>query len=153
MIFLTEKPSEVLDFVGLDESPWWKPFVSQSEMFDYAASCRLFWVRGKGEEEEYDVVGDLSVGGQEGGEAGKKKLKHNDRQRMSKRPIFNAWISEFIPACREAGLYIEQKATREEVRDQAFEKFGVKNEYEEKLAVWKLSKHKDDITREAIKGK
>ncbi|TVY89505.1 hypothetical protein LAWI1_G006802 [Lachnellula willkommii] len=83
MVFLTEKPSEVLNFIGLDEKTWWKPFSSQSEMFNYAAGCRLFWVREKDvQEEEYDIVGDLPVEGQEGGEAGKKKLKHNDRQRI-----------------------------------------------------------------------
>lgn len=101
MVFLTEKPSEVLNFIGLDEKTWWKPFSSQSEMFNYAAGCRLFWVRGKDAEEEYDIVGDLPVEGQEGGDAGKKKLKHNDRQRMLKRPIFNDWMTVFIPECRE----------------------------------------------------
>ena len=102
MVFLTEKPSEVLNFIGIDEKRWWKPFSSQSEMFNYAAGCKLFWVREKdAEEEEHDVVGDRPAEGQEGGEAGKKKLKHNDRQRMAKRPIFNDWITVFIPKCRE----------------------------------------------------
>ncbi|TVY17403.1 hypothetical protein LARI1_G006152 [Lachnellula arida] len=153
MVFLTEKPSEVLNFIGLDEKTWWKPFSSQSEMFNYAAGCRLFWVREKDvEEEEHDIVGDLPVEGQEGGEAGKKKLKHNDRQRMSKRPIFNDWMTVFIPKCREEGLYTEQKTTRDEIRDEAFKQFGVQKEYEEKLASWQLLRHKDEIWREVIKG-
>jgi hypothetical protein len=88
LVFLTEKPSEALEFIGLNEERWWKPFLSQDEMFNYAAGCRVFWVREKDEDEaEYDVVGDLPAEGQEGGEAGKKKLKHNDRQRMSKRYV------------------------------------------------------------------
>ncbi|TVY43544.1 hypothetical protein LSUB1_G002457 [Lachnellula subtilissima] len=153
MIFLTEKPSEVLNFIGIDEKRWWKPFSSQSEMFNYAAGCKLFWVREKdAEEEEYDVVGDLPAEGQEGGEVGKKKLKHNDRQRMAKRPIFNDWITVFIPKCREEGLYTEQKPTQNEIRDEAFKQFGVQKEYEEKLASWKLLRHKDEILREVIKG-
>jgi hypothetical protein len=153
LVFLTESPSEVLKFVGLDEDTWWKQFDSQESMFEYAASCRLFWVREKNEEEaEFDVLGDIANGGQEGGEAGKKKLKHNDRQRMSKRPIFNDWISDFIPRCREAGKFTEQRATREQIRDEAFEKFGVKKEYDERLTAWKLAKHEDELWREVIKG-
>ena len=87
LVFLTEKPSEVLEFIGLEEERWWRPFLDQAEMFNYAAGCRLFWVREKDEEEaEHDVVGEIPTeGGQEGGEPGKKKLKHNDRQRMLKR--------------------------------------------------------------------
>ncbi|TVY46575.1 hypothetical protein LOCC1_G004212 [Lachnellula occidentalis] len=152
MIFLTEKPSEVLNFIGLDEKAWWKPFASQSEMFNYAAGCKLFWIREKDAEEEEDMVGDLAFEGQEGGEAGKKKLKHKDRQRMLKRPIFNDWINVFVPKCREEGLYTEQKITRDEIRDEVFKQFGVQKEYEEKLASWKLLRHKDELWREVIKG-
>jgi hypothetical protein len=82
----------------------------------------------------------------EGGEEGKKKLKHNDRQRMAKRPIFNEWITEFIPKLREEGDYSEAKVTREEIRDEAFEKFGVKEEYETRLKEWKLVRHKEGMT-------
>jgi len=154
LVFLTESPTEVLEFLGLDEATWWKQFDSQGAMFEYAATCSLFWVRDKDREEaEFDVIGDLPAeAGQEGGEAGKKKLKHNDRQRMSKRPIFNDWINEFIPRCREEGRFTEQRATREQIRDEAFEKFGVKKEYEERLVVWKLARHEDELWRDVIKG-
>ncbi|TVY82865.1 hypothetical protein LSUE1_G004155 [Lachnellula suecica] len=154
LVFLTESPSEVLEFIGLDESQWWKRFEDQDKMFEYAAGCRLFWVRQIDDEEaEFDVVGDLPAdGGQEGGAAGRKKLKHNDRQRMSKRPIFWDWINEFIPRCREEGRFTVQKTTREDVREEAFQKFGVQKEYEEKLANWTLLRHKDEVWREAIKG-
>jgi hypothetical protein len=54
------------------------------------------------EEAEGYVVGEIEVvGAQEGGEAGEKKLKQNDRQRMAKRPIFKEWIDEFIRMLRE----------------------------------------------------
>ncbi|KAF4634177.1 hypothetical protein G7Y89_g3939 [Cudoniella acicularis] len=153
MIFLTSSPSDVLKFLDLDEEKWWKEFGSQGEMFRFAAGCRMFWVKEESEEEgEGDVVGIIENGGQEGGEVGKKKLKHNDRQRMSKRPIFKAWIDEFIPRLRKEGQYREAKTTREQIRDEAFEKFGVRKEYETRLRDWKLVRHRDELWRDVIKG-
>lgn len=154
MIFLTGEPGEILDFLGLDNETWWKEFNNRKEMFEYAAGCRMFWVKEKKEEEaEGDVVGEIEVvGAQEGGEAGKKKLKHNDRQRMAKRPIFKEWIDDFIPMLREEGRYAVAKVTREQVREEAFEKFSVKAEYEERLKVWRLARHEDELWREVIKG-
>jgi hypothetical protein len=160
MIFLTDSPSQILDFLGLDEEKWWKEFESRKEMFEFAASCRMFWVKEKVVEEEGgegvgDVVGEVDaggVGGQEGGEKGKKKLKHNDRQRMAKRPIFREWIEEFIPLLREEGRCGVCKVTREQVRDEAFERWGVRKEYEERLRVWRLARHEDELWREVIKG-
>ena len=100
---------------------------------------------------EGDVVGEIDNGGQLGGEASKKKLKHNDRQRMAKRPIFREWIEEFIPKLRAEGKYSEPKATREQVRDEAFVQFGVKEEWEERLKVWLLGRHMDEL-KAVIKG-
>lgn len=159
MIFLTDSPSQILEFLGLDESKWWSEFGSRREMFEFAAGCRMFWVKEKeveGEEEEGgvgDVVGEVEggVGGQEGGEKGKKKLKHNDRQRMAKRPIFREWIEEFIPLLREEGRCGECKVTREQVMEEAFAKWGVETEYEERLRAWRLARHEDELWRE-IKG-
>ena len=90
MILLTDEPRQILEFLGLDEEKWWKEFSSREEMFEYAAGCRMFWVKA-GEEEDSPEDGEevkVAIEGQEGGKEGKKKLKHNDRQRMAKRPIF-----------------------------------------------------------------
>ncbi|KAF7854188.1 hypothetical protein EAF04_010485 [Stromatinia cepivora] len=147
MVFLTDDPGKILDFLGLDQDKWWKRFNTQQEMFEYAASCRMFWVRDVVEAEaEGDVIG------QEGGEDGKKKLKHNDRQRVAKRPIFRAWVDEFIPQCREEGKYIDTKITREEIRDEVFEKFGVKKEYETRQHDWNLARHLVGLVNDGIKG-
>jgi hypothetical protein len=159
MVFLTNNPDTILGFLGLDVETFWRRFEGREEMFRYAAGCRMFWVREVEEEGvmEGDVLGEVegigpgaSVGGGmqglEGGEEGKKKLKHNDRQRMAKRPIFNEWITEFIPKLREEGEYSEAKVTREEIRDEAFEKFRVKEEYETRLKEWKLVRHKEGMT-------
>jgi len=154
MVFLTDSPSQILEFLGLDEVQWWKEFETRRQMFEFAAGCRMFWVKEK-EKDGEDGVGDVGVvdvGAQEGGESGKKKLKHNDRQRMAKRPIFREWIEEFIPALREEGKFRECKVTREQIKEEAFEKWGVREEYEDRLKVWRLARHEDELWREVIKG-
>lgn len=156
LIFLTDEPSQVLDLLGLDETRWWTQFGSQDEMFEYAASCRFFWVKEKTGEEESGLEGDVmvesTIGAQEGGEMGKKKLKHNDRQRVSKRPIFAAWIEEYIPKCRGEGRFGNNTITRESIREEIFGKYTVREEYESKLKDWMLVRHKDELWREIIKG-
>jgi len=155
MIFLTDEPNTILEFLGLDAEKWWKPFPSRMDMFEYAAGCRMFWVKevtAEGEAEGDVFLKDGALEGQEGGLEGKKKLKHNDRQRMSKRPIFREWIDEFIPKCRDDGRLGNTTITREQIRDDAFTTFRVQEEYERRLQEWKLAKHKDDLWRDAIKG-
>lgn len=161
MVFLTGKPGGILEFLGLEEGKWWSEFGDRREMFEFAAGCRMFWVKEREKEVEVedgegvgDVVGEIEggIGGQEGGEKGKKKLKHNDRQRMAKRPIFREWIEEFIPLLREEGRCHECKVTRDQIREEAFAKWGVQEEYEERLKVWRLARHEDELWREVIKG-
>jgi hypothetical protein len=74
MVFLTDNPTQILDFIGLDPQIWFQKFASQDEMFEYASGCRLFWV--KPDKPEDEAEGDVILGGiegQEGGEEGKKK--------------------------------------------------------------------------------
>ena len=153
MVFLTDEPNEILDFLGLEQAKWWRPFKSREQMFEYAASCRMFHVKeAKPESElEGDVITE-GIEGQEGGVRGKKKLKHNDRQRMSKRPIYAEWIDEFIPKCRKEGRFGNTKITREEIRDNAFEMFGVKEAFVRKQKEWILMRHKDTLWKDVIKG-
>lgn len=158
MVFLTDDYGQILEFFGVDKDKWWREFGSREEMFEYAAGCRMFWVKDLNEEVEEAEDGSPEVTtemGQEGGELGKKKLKHNDRVRMVKRPIFRQWMEEFIPKCRADGRYADSKGvTREEIRDEAFIEFGsaIKTTYETKLKEWKLAKHTDDVWRDNIKG-
>jgi hypothetical protein len=160
MVFLTADPSQVLRFLGLDEERWRRQFRSKEEMFEYATGCSMFWVAKEVDKSEFDgdAAGETEsavtqdIGGQEGGEKEKKKLKHNDRQRISKRPIFKAWIEEFIPRCRERGVFGNARASRDQIRQEAFTVFSVKEEYETRLKAWKLMKHQDDLWRVVIKG-
>ncbi|RFU32178.1 hypothetical protein B7463_g4193, partial [Scytalidium lignicola] len=155
MVFLTDEPVKVLRFIGLDEARWSQRFKSADELYKFAAECKMFWVKDSMEDEEsgpalssYD--GTVIVG-QEGGESGKKKLKHNDRQRMAKRPLFRQWVEEFIPKCREQKLYSHTDITRDNLREDAFKEFGVQEEYARKLREWNLLKHNEEIWRDIIK--
>lgn len=153
MVFLTDNPAEILDFLGLDQEKWWNRFSTQQEMFEYAATCRMFRVRDVAEDEaEGDASGSIAERGQEGGVEGKKKLKHNDRQRLAKRPIFRAWVDEFIPICQEAGKYSDTKITREQIRGEVFNKFGVKEEYETRRHDWNLARHLVEVMNDGIKA-
>ena len=151
MVFLTDDHGRIVEFLGLEKERWWRKFESRGEMFEYAAGCRMFWVK------DFDEMGDAegAMEGQEGGDAGKKKLKHNDRARLAKRPIFREWMEEFIPRCREEGRFADSKGvTREQIREECFVYFGeaVKLEYEARLKEWQLARHKDDMLRLVIKG-
>lgn len=156
MVFLTNEPQRVLKFLGLDERTWWARFGTLEEMFMYAAGCRMFYVKevvndveGEGREDTQDKS---AIEGQEGGEKGKKQLKHNDRQRMATRPIFRQWIEEFIPKCQREGRNGDLRISRAGIRAEALEQFGVKAEYEQRLLEFTLSKHKDELWRGVIKG-
>ncbi|PQE12364.1 hypothetical protein CJF31_00000563 [Rutstroemia sp. NJR-2017a BVV2] len=144
MVFLTDEPLRVLEFLGLDTEMWWRRFGSQEEMFEYAATCRMLWIRDeeeeKEEEEEEGVGEGKGVEGIEGEEKEKekKKLKHNDRRRLAQRPIFRAWVEEFVPRCLKEGRYDVARTTREQIRDDTFEKFGIEEEYNTKLREWSL---------------
>ncbi|PQE28190.1 hypothetical protein CJF32_00011060 [Rutstroemia sp. NJR-2017a WRK4] len=147
MVFLTDEPSRVLDFLGLDEEKWWRPFGSQEEMFEYAGTCRMVWVK-----EEVDVVeGEGEEKEEKGEEKEKKKLKHNDRRRLAQRPIFKAWFEDFVPRCLKEGKYDIPRTTREQILTDAFEKFGIEEEYNTKLKEWSYTRHIDELTRDAIK--
>jgi hypothetical protein len=159
MVFLSSEPDAILRFLGLDKEKWWKPFGSLEGMFLYAAGCRMFWVKdigeldgegeGEGERKGHEEIGtgdmERVIEGQEGGEMGKKKLRHNDRQRIKKRTIFAQWMDEFIPKCRKTGLYQESSMTREQIRDDAFKIFGVRSEYQARLGEWLIARNRDDV--------
>lgn len=137
MILLTKNPSEVLSFLGLDEARWWQQLESPQAMYEYAATCRYFWA--DEEEKEKEVDED------------KKALKHNDRKRMNLRPVFRKWVEEFIPQCRASGTYNKQAPSREQVLADAFNRFGVKDDYELRLVAWCRGRQEEEVWRDAIK--
>jgi hypothetical protein len=151
LIFLTSDPKEVLDLLGLEVETWWKQFESQEKMFQYASTTKLFWIKEETNLNEGDVLTGVNLE-QEDGDAGKKELKHSDRQKLAKRPVFKTWMEEFIPRLREQGGSRDSKFTRTQIRDEAFEKFGVKEVYETRLKEWQLSENLMALKRD-IRGK
>ncbi|OTA57685.1 hypothetical protein K449DRAFT_355187 [Hypoxylon sp. EC38] len=136
-ILLSSEPTQILKFLGLKHSgkEWEEPFASVKELFEYVATCRLFWVR------------------PEGGDVDKNKLKSNDRRRMNYRPIFKKWVEEFLPACREAGRFTKQIATRDSVRKEAFKSFpGAQRAYEARLLSWRKERQQQTLWNGVIKA-
>lgn len=167
MVFLTSSPSEILFFLGLNEERFWSRFEGEEgreEMFRFAAGGRMFWIQDVEMDGEKGRDTSLTEGGhandegeQEGAEPAKQNLKHNDRARMAKRPIFREWIERFIPKLRlEAQSASTQppktKLTREQIRDEAFTIFRVQDDYERRERAWLLGKNKELVLKDAIKG-
>ncbi|KAI1397270.1 hypothetical protein F4819DRAFT_90835 [Hypoxylon fuscum] len=166
-ILLTTDPDEILNFLGLtnNRTIWEEPFASIEDLFEYVATCRLFWVwpvQEKENEDENnesdnnnDTNNNLDPTGAEGGEIAKTKLKATERRRVIRRPVFRQWVEEFIPACREAGRFMTQSTTptRESVRAEAFEQFiGARHAYETRLLDWSKEQQLLTLGREIIKA-
>lgn len=146
-VLLSEDPCEILQFLGLkfDGQQWEEPFASEEDVFEYAATCHLFWVmpqdtgaEGGGEDMTEAVLA--------------RKLKSNDRRRMSYRPLFRKWIEEFIPACRASGRFASTPLTRDEVRQYVFEYFpGVQLIYDSAVTEWRVKLQREALWKDVIK--
>ncbi|KAK6586082.1 hypothetical protein PZA11_001139 [Diplocarpon coronariae] len=171
LVLLTSSPTAALQFLGLDAERWWHPFGSQQEMFEYAAGCRLFWVKTEsdfeeeqGDKEESGVkmnsgmgMQDIGIRDQSGDRKVEKRLNTNDRQRLLKRPIFRAWIEDFVPSKRSSPSDPNRSPnpplTRDQVRAEAFSTFGpaVQHAYTTREKAFLRAKNIDDIWQIAIK--
>ncbi|KAH6636752.1 hypothetical protein F5144DRAFT_509372 [Chaetomium tenue] len=147
-VCLTEDPVEILHFLGMRVEGFWdKPFESVDALFDYATTCRLFYR----DTPDGDAEGDADEAGVIGGEAGRRKLKSNDRRRMKGRPIYRRWINEFIPGLRAEGKFVRKnpgtsiEEMRALVRDQAFDRFHVKVEYTRRLREWQQKRNGEQM--------
>ena len=145
-IFLTNNPSETLEFLGLDNYPppgtaykaededdeykfvtgrlagqeiWPVPFPSTNAMFEYATSCRMFWLKpdpppdspkGSGNSGVDCVQDEDAVGPRDGtcsrsiessDTLDRENLRSRERRRINYRPVFSRWMQEFLPSLRE----------------------------------------------------
>ncbi|KAI0404612.1 hypothetical protein F4802DRAFT_566719 [Xylaria palmicola] len=149
-VLLSRDPVEILHFLGLksDNKQWEEPFTSDEDVFEYTATCRLFWVKpSRAETKEHGQNDDLAVS--------KRKLKSNDRRRMAYRPLFRKWVEEFLPACRASNRYTSTAPTRDELREQIFAYFpGVRSIYESQAAAWRIKQQAkrmlDDVIKPAV---
>ncbi|VUC26205.1 unnamed protein product [Clonostachys rosea] len=147
-IFLTSDHEQVMDFIGLPTPGYWDgPFDTLNDLYEYAAQCRMFSVPPSAERS--DTSGTSSEGSSPG--QPKRKLKSNDRRRMNYRPIFRKWIEEFVPECSKQGKFRELSLTREEVTQQAMDKFAVKDEFEQRRREFLVERDRDAIWKNVIK--
>ncbi|KAK7751721.1 hypothetical protein SLS62_006382 [Diatrype stigma] len=144
-ILLTREPNDILSFLGFpsDGTPWEQPFPTVDDFFDYVATCRFWGVRAS--------QPDGNNGEQAGGEPDENKLKSKDRRRVSLRPLYQKWVEEFLPKCKEGGRLGNTRLTRIDVREEAFVRFGVKYEYEARLLQWRMQRQKDTLWNNVIK--
>jgi len=150
-VLLSKDPADVLKFLGLrfDSQQWEEPFACEEDVFEYVATCPLFYVKDKTKDED-------TVGGDENEiEDNKKKLKANDRRRMASRPIFRKWVEEFLPACRASGRFMASTTTlptRSNVHQQVFEYFpGAQSIYESRLLKWRVKRQHETLWKAVIK--
>ncbi|RYP53307.1 hypothetical protein DL768_001664 [Monosporascus sp. mg162] len=101
-IFLSNRPSEVLKFLGLrpEGIEWERPFQSHDGLFDYASTCRFF----------HDF--------------GDENLSEADRKCMRSRRVYRAWVEKFLPTYRARGSLPETASSRAQVRDDAMKFFS-----------------------------
>ncbi|KAI4242921.1 MAG: hypothetical protein L6R40_003794 [Gallowayella cf. fulva] len=117
MICLTADPNEVLDFLRLDKTAYQQPFDTVEHMYEYACSSIFFWP-------EAYVKGDL---------------KANDRKRMVQRDLYRRFVEEFVPNRQSAVPHRDDAARplREEVFEEALERFGKGEELVTRLRKWR----------------
>ncbi|KAI0520893.1 hypothetical protein F5B22DRAFT_598712 [Xylaria bambusicola] len=158
-VLLTTNSEEALNFLGLkfDDKQWEEPFASDQDLYEYVATCRLFWVKRKAaraSSDDKNVVDLDNLEIKEDDEVAddKRMLKANDRRRMAQRPLFKKWIEEFLPACRVSGRYPSTCPTRDEVREQVFGFFpGVRSIYYTTLANWLVERQRQTLWKAVIK--
>lgn len=149
-ILLTSDASEILNFLGLEYTTgsWEKPFASVAELYEYIATCRLFWVHPpKDASDDFETVPM-----NENGDVDTSKMKSKERQRMNSRPLVRNFFTEFIPACRATGRFLIPKTTRDSVREEAFQTFiGVQVAYEKRIIEFRKECQQKDFNRLVIK--
>ncbi|KAL8388433.1 hypothetical protein RB595_009245 [Gaeumannomyces hyphopodioides] len=180
-VLLTDDPHVALDVLGLpdDKGQWDNSFDSYEDLFEYVAGCRFFYVSpdpsgaeaggdAQDSPQRQKLLQELDAHGRPSSTVHgdtRQTLKSNDRRRMKTRPLFRAWIDEFIPRCRAAGLYpppppddasTASTATKEDLRDvvraELLARFpAAALEYDERLTAWRKERQRLALV-EAVKA-
>lgn len=121
MLFLTSEPDQVLDFLGLDRDRYEKPFESVEALYLFVLGCRWF------SSETYV----------------RAELKANDRKRMAQRELYRRFVDEWLLENRRSVEMSEKRvqgATREDVQELALNVFGNREEYHQRIQVWRMER-------------
>ncbi|TLD12642.1 uncharacterized protein PgNI_02948 [Pyricularia grisea] len=155
MVFLSDDPSEVCDFLGLPhaDGQWEKPFASVDDMFAYASQCRFFWLWPHTPGSDGTACDDPL--------APTRTQTANDRRRIKTRPAYRAWVDDFIPRLRARGLHappaqlahLSKDALRDHVRDECFGFFPASRAlYAAQLKAWTAERQELAVRSELIKS-
>ncbi|TLD20368.1 hypothetical protein PspLS_08590 [Pyricularia sp. CBS 133598] len=158
MVFLSDDPGQVCDFLGLPhaDGQWEEPFASVDDMFTYASQCRFFWLWPQApagaDHENADAAPDaLSPA---------RTQTANDRRRIKTRPAYRAWVDDFIPRLRAQGRHAPpanlasppRDALRDRVRDECFAFFPASRAlHAAQLAAWTAERQELAVRSELIK--
>lgn len=147
---LSGDPVEILHFLGMRvEGFWAEPFGSVAALFEYATTCRFFWLWETPAEDAAE--GDAHETGVAGEDQAQLRLKSNERRRLKGRPIYRQWINEFIPNLRVRGKSVRSgsiasiEEVRGIVRDEAFARFFIEPEYRQRLRDWRLKREETQM--------
>ncbi|EEP80063.1 predicted protein [Uncinocarpus reesii 1704] len=125
MVYLTHDAMDVLEFLGLDVERYQDGFENLDELYRWCASGRFF--HSTAFLAKFDTA--------------------NDRQRMKKRPMFQNFIDEWVPA--NIHLWRDKEPlTREDIMQQALARFGKQEDYEQRISAWRLKVEEERLWRE-----
>ena len=112
-VFMTQDPIRAMRFIGLDHARFAAGFSTESEMFAWIATGRLF-----------------------NGENCVSRQGSNDRQRLRKRPQFRRFVEEWVPNNRHLWMD-KQVPSRSQVLHEALREFDIESAYKERLEHWR----------------
>ncbi|KAJ4373658.1 hypothetical protein N0V86_007801 [Didymella sp. IMI 355093] len=122
-VFLTDEPALAMRFYGLGIKEYNKGFGDETELFDWVAAGRFF------SREVFD----------------RRIERSDDRTRQLKRPLYRRFVEDYMPTIATGTSKIW---TRQEVLHEALETFGVRAEYEKKIAKHNLEQAEKQIWEE-----
>ncbi|KAI1820411.1 hypothetical protein F4861DRAFT_523254 [Xylaria intraflava] len=143
-VLLSTDPGEVLRFLNLDAELWEAPFASDEALFEYATTCRFFWISSHKPTVTANAPDETE---------GAKNLKSNERRRLESRPLFRKWVQEFLPACRESGRFPRtSRPTRDAMRRTVFAEFpGTEAAYYARRKEWRVKRQRERLWNDVIK--
>lgn len=124
LLFLTRDPKLVMEFYGLDVARYSAGFKDENDLFDWASSGRLF----------SHHIFETRV------------EKSNDRSRQAKRPMYQRFVEEFMPA--HTGKGATNVWTRQQVLQEALNTFGKHAEYDFMMQQHGLKEAEEDLWKE-----
>ncbi|CAG5160709.1 uncharacterized protein ALTATR162_LOCUS5889 [Alternaria atra] len=124
LLFLTRDPDKAIEFYGMDVAKYWAGFKDEYDLFDWASSGRFFSHR-------------IFEGRIE---------KHNDRARQAKRPMYQRFVEDYMPAHSNKGATSDW--TRQQVLQAALTVFDKKAEYEAMMLEHHLKSAEEELWKE-----